>query len=511
MKPSIPTTCRRLRERLPEYAEGKLRGTPAAAVARHVAGCARCQAEVAELRALLTALHTWPAEEVPEHLAPRVSRAVAAQAAPRARPVWSRLALPMAAATGALALLVTLHSVEEGWEPRSAGLRQSLATRDRMEEFDGRGSAPRRSGPDRVSAAPESRAVGSPPVDHARRHGGGEGRKVERAPSRERGTFGLDQYEERGPVAKVSGGQGEAGEVRGETTSEMTRKAPGTLSVEARPAPPAAMAKERGNKSITDASVPVATGPAGPAGGGGRMSRRAAEASGSRRASGREGGWSRPRGGDDALAPSNLLRQGNYHFDEPAERSPVVGGRGGAGARLGEIAGAQAPVAALRPQVMVHREGERALVSLRLTPVGPPVEARVAVGGQEQWKAVSAEPVTLELPYTTQPRALPIEVAVGGRTHSYMLYLPDLSRLGQFQGGAEARRYQGAPLAKALREVSSRTGVIILAEGPLEEKVTADLSLASPRAALETLAKFGGYEVRAEGMFSFSLLARPAG
>ncbi len=123
MKEALPKTCQALRERLPDYAEGRLSGPAAAAVEMHLAACPRCREEVADLRAMLQALHAVPEATLPEGLVGEVTRTIIRRAPHRvAPPRWSQITIPAAAVTGVLVLLLVWHSQEPG-AVKGAGVR----------------------------------------------------------------------------------------------------------------------------------------------------------------------------------------------------------------------------------------------------------------------------------------------------------------------------------------------------------------------------------------------------
>ena len=80
MSARVPKQCERVREQLPEYADGSLVGAPKLAVERHLQTCARCTAELADVRAVIAAARAVPQEDPPEHLVAQVAGAVRRQA-----------------------------------------------------------------------------------------------------------------------------------------------------------------------------------------------------------------------------------------------------------------------------------------------------------------------------------------------------------------------------------------------------------------------------------------------
>jgi len=115
----------RLRRRVSLLAAGLLSGREREETLAHLAACARCRAEHAELRAVVAAIEDDPLRSaepgVPAAvLAARVAREVEQALAPAARPRWWLVALPAAAAAVAAALLVPALVKPFRPEPRAA-------------------------------------------------------------------------------------------------------------------------------------------------------------------------------------------------------------------------------------------------------------------------------------------------------------------------------------------------------------------------------------------------------
>ena len=92
-------TCDETRKILHEYVDGELDGAAAAAVKGHIAGCAACRKEAAELEALGRALAAVKPLRAPALAVERTKGLVRAEAArAQRRQVWARGALVAAAA-----------------------------------------------------------------------------------------------------------------------------------------------------------------------------------------------------------------------------------------------------------------------------------------------------------------------------------------------------------------------------------------------------------------------------
>ncbi len=111
-------TCAQVREQLPGLLDDRLAGAAARDLRAHLAACPECERELAALSQTLCALDAMPAPSPTPRLRARVYAAIAAEqhalrsapaiaAARPARPLWSRLVQPLAAAA-LLALGFTL-------------------------------------------------------------------------------------------------------------------------------------------------------------------------------------------------------------------------------------------------------------------------------------------------------------------------------------------------------------------------------------------------------------------
>jgi anti-sigma factor RsiW len=88
------------------YIDGELSAEQATLLEQHLASCPECRAELARLRAVMTALETWPTVVEPEHLTNRIMRQVSTRPVmPTFRLRWSDLAISLAGATGVFAAM----------------------------------------------------------------------------------------------------------------------------------------------------------------------------------------------------------------------------------------------------------------------------------------------------------------------------------------------------------------------------------------------------------------------
>jgi len=93
------------------------------------------------------------------------------------------------------------------------------------------------------------------------------------------------------------------------------------------------------------------------------------------------------------------------------------------------------------------------------------------------------------------PAAIPLEIESAGRVRRYVLFIPTMSRLGEIAPQAPRASYRGESLASTLADLSALTGLVILAEPPLDAKVRGELVDMTPGDALSLLAAFGERKV----------------
>jgi hypothetical protein len=112
MSTQMPRDCTKLREQLPEYADGTLAGRARARLEEHLQTCQRCAAELEDLRAVIGALRSVAPDEVPEGLGARVAQGVRELAPPiQGLPqLWARVAIPAALIVAIVAVSFALFA-----------------------------------------------------------------------------------------------------------------------------------------------------------------------------------------------------------------------------------------------------------------------------------------------------------------------------------------------------------------------------------------------------------------
>jgi hypothetical protein len=85
------------------------------------------------------------------------------------------------------------------------------------------------------------------------------------------------------------------------------------------------------------------------------------------------------------------------------------------------------------------------------------------------------------------------------------LFVPVLARLGESAASAPLASYKGIPLPNVLADFSALTGLVVLAESPLDVEFTGELRPGDPRAVLERLAADAGLDAHPEGELAYTL------
>jgi len=452
---SYPRACRKLRERLPEQADGSLQGRTRTEMERHLASCARCRAELDDLRLVIRAVRAVQPETMPEDLAPRAQRAARPSAAPLAPgQFWARVAVPVALATGLVALALAFRTTGP----------ESMARLSRQTAGGLAGRTPR-------EVASSGRAMPPVPavVPAAPAPAGPVGQEL--APARRPGQrqAAVQPGEPPAPAAKarpaVAEGARPALELgpRGEQKLEAAE----ALS----PAEPAGAAAHMGRPGASSATL------------GRDLDQRHARAPGRRWfAGGRAGGGAGPAGPPGPPGPTGppgprrLPRHPAAASDLAAQkRTPTV-----------------LPVLA---RASLLRQDGRSAIALQFGGPGAAGELTVSLGASDKRRSVyrglaaNAPPLIFSLSEIgVAPNSIPITVESASGAQDLVLFTPTAARLGEVSARAPRVHYDGQPLRKVLSDLSALTGLVLLVDGPLDRKVVGDLPEGSPESALEAVA-----------------------
>ncbi len=443
MSGSVRKECERLRERLPEYAEGRLVGRPRAQLERHLAGCSRCAAEVGDLRTVIGAIRAIPADEAPEDLVGRVRAALRerAPASAAAKLLWARLAVPVAVLTGAVAIALVL---------RTPSTRQL---------------AP--------AVTPPAKAIGEvQPGALPGRAGGGF--PMEAADETTRMEFARPEPEQQASAERPAAPWAE------ERLDARPAQPPARAAAPTPPIPPPAAAAE-GRRRETPPIIRDATPRAG-----------------NRKLSGRTGlpgprHWQDDRaglGGAEASAEADAYR----------------------GTQAETAKAAKAPPAPLSARVSLASAEAGKIIALKLTAQEPLEQITLTLNDAAPkafgWQGRAGEPAWIPLSADSigpGPAAIRIRLEAAEGVREYVLFVPVLARLGESAASAPLACYKGIPLRNVLADFSALTGLVVLAESPLDIEFRGELPSGDPGAVLERLAADVGFDAHPEGELAYTL------
>ncbi len=480
--------CDRLRERLPEYADGSLTGPDSARIERHLADCARCSAELRDLQTVIRAVRSVTPEEVPEDLLPRLRRAVRERVpAPVGLPrFWPRIVVPAALAVGVVAVSFALFS------PRRLTSGERTAA--------GRVGAEAPAG---VTAAARLPTEGLAQQDSI---------AVATRPDSEMPTDGLSFPfpPSSGDADRLSQPPASAGPSRrlsalAPSVSDTAAGPPGIAA----PAAPAIEEKERaatGGRASTELWAAKTEGLHGGRGGGGAMR------GGSGRAAYR---GTRAGGGERAEAADVLPPDEQFarpYRARPAQKAqmPCLFDRAEPGAA--EIGEAEAPALPFSAKATLVRHRGRPAIALQLAAEGPAQGIAVRVGKPGTsvliWDGLApvSEPIVLSAETLgIEPGAIPVFLESPAGRKEYVLFMPALARLGESAPSAPTGDYRGEPLSQVLVEFTALTGLVVLAEEPLDEKLCGSKPEGPPDVALQEIASRAGLDVEQTDGIVFTL------
>jgi len=457
---SYPRACRKLRERLPEQADGSLQGRTRTEMERHLASCARCRAELDDLRLVIRAVRAVQPETMPEDLAPRAQRAARPSAAPLAPgQFWARVAVPVALATGLVALALAFRTTGP----------ESMARLSRQTAGGLAGRTPR-------EVASSGRAM--PPVPAV----------VPAAPA-PAGPVGQELAPTRRP------GQQQAAVQPGEPPAPAAKARPAV----AEEAQPALQLGLRGEQKLEAAKAPASAEPMmGAAGKAPRtgappdtlregVDQRQARAPGRRWFAGGLGGG-RAGGGAGPAGPLGPPGPTGPPGPRRLPRHPAAASDLAAQKRTPTVL----PVLA---RASLLRQDGRSAIALQFGGPGAAGELTVSLGAADKRRSVyrglaaNAPPLIFSLSEIgVAPNSIPITVESASGAQDLVLFTPTAARLGEVSARAPRVHYDGQPLRKVLSDLSALTGLVLLVDGPLDRKVVGDLPEGSPESALEAVA-----------------------
>jgi hypothetical protein len=499
-----------IRERLPEFAEGALGGRDFARVEQHVTSCARCQKEVADLRVVIKAVRAVPADEAPDTLAPRIRRAVQQRAPVRGRRLlWPRLAIPVAVLTGLIAVSFALRGPQQQFA-RGGGPVLAPAASELAQKAAERGGVGGGAGAIAPEAEQLARANAPPEQPQLPR-------SSEPSATSEQAQIAAEPVAPQpSPMAKAAPEDGQAAGAVGQSDAadqmRMADKAEAPQAPTRQFAePPARQAGKalggteggaRGGgawRSYPPLHGPVGRVRGGRAGGGGPRSGRAAT-----------------RPGRDLSVPEDAGRGGTYGgHKERDQLRPLVEERAdalaAASAAKPKTAASLAPVFA---RASLVKGAGQTMIALEVASAATTDTITLRLGGGPpqtyEWRGSGTRPATIPLllDKIAGPAVVPIEVTSSAGKRDYVLFVPVMSRLGQVAPSAPVAEYKGTPLQSVLADLSKMTGLVILAEQPLDAQVKGGIPKGTPEASLRKLGEANGFDVEGQGDLVFTLTHR---
>ena len=458
MSADLTRECEKLRERLPELAEGRLEGRVRARVEGHVSGCARCAAEVDDLRTVIAAVRAVGPEETPGDLIPRVRRAAQERvpAPARAGLLWPRLAVPVALLTALMAMTFALRTPSKQALVGGVGETESAAKM-----------------PATTAAKPKqfADAMGGEP--------------------------GLEMAQKKEATEGVAGGWAEP---KAEQPAPLgAREDKASMYPARRAAPPLAAASKASEQLDSTASVrdrevagsfdtDVTTAP--------RMGKAQLRVPAERRP--KEGARSARRGGGGGMRGPCASAAEAEAFAGTCEESAEAAKAPPLSARAALVSGVGGRLLALQ----LTAEQPLGEITLRLGDASPQVYGWHSAAGGPAWIPLTADAIG------AGPAAIPIELRAGGESRDYVLFVPMMARLGESAPAAPIGGYGGQSLAAVLAEFTALTGLVVLAERPLDMKMRGEMPRGKPGEALEQVAAEAGFEAHREGDVVYTLTHR---
>lgn len=207
---------------------------------------------------------------------------------------------------------------------------------------------------------------------------------------------------------------------------------------------------------------------------------------------------------------------------EPAPSAPQPAKSAGAGAAASippTVSHAKSVrTAAAAPRVAARvgllSKGGRVLIAVHFTPEKSNNVFKVSIGAGPDRRTVRRGPKNV-FPVTITPAdvgdgpaAIPITVKTERGERDYVLFAPTMVRLGEAAPESPHARYDGAPLEDVLLDFAALTGIVILAEEPLDRQFIGDLPSGTPEATLEQLAAGLNLGLKRQGRVAYLLSQR---
>jgi hypothetical protein len=134
-------------------------------------------------------------------------------------------------------------------------------------------------------------------------------------------------------------------------------------------------------------------------------------------------------------------------------------------------------------------------------------------GREVLWQGKPEQATTVMLTrrhFGAGPAVIPIAIEFDSTQRRYVLFVPMLKRLGETAGGPPTGVYTGQSLRQVLADFSALTGLVLLAEEPLDKSVKGRLPQGETDAVLAEVAEQVGLQVQREDGLLRNLTQKPA-
>jgi len=164
--------------------------------------------------------------------------------------------------------------------------------------------------------------------------------------------------------------------------------------------------------------------------------------------------------------------------------------------------------------VGVIAKGGRSVIAVQFAPEAYHSLFRVTIGSGEDKRTVRRGPKnTFPVALTARdlgegPAAIPITVHTAAGSRSYVLFAPVSLRLGETARQAPQANYDSAPLQQVLSDFATLTGLIVLAEEPIDRRLTGVVPAGTPEDSLKQLSIGLGLDLEQQGKVGY-LLSHP--
>jgi len=159
----------------------------------------------------------------------------------------------------------------------------------------------------------------------------------------------------------------------------------------------------------------------------------------------------------------------------------------------------------------VIKKGGRNVIAIRFASAAYQSTFKVTIGSGESKRTVRRGPKNVfPVAITAKdlgkgPAAIPVTVQTAAGSRSYLLFAPTSLRLGETAPQAPEANYDDAPLQKVLSDFTALTGVIVLAEKPIDQRFTGYVPAGTPEESLMQIAVGLDLKLKRQGEVGYLL------